>query len=145
MDAVNNWHVSPIFNWKSHRLPLTITRRRYTRGNSVMSLPLGSMQVVFILTASTLIGGQQSSSQLPTQAASPPRPTTSLAVAVDSPANEKMPKTGLTPTKLIPNLCSVHYRISTSSPDCQAFFDQGLGYLYSYVWMEASRSFETAA
>src|SRR6185436_14722800 len=24
------------------------------------------------------------------------------------------------------------------------FFDQGLGYFYSYVWMEAARSFETA-
>src|SRR5262249_34054398 len=31
------------------------------------------------------------------------------------------------------------------SPECQAHFDQGLGYFYSYVWMEASRSFETAA
>src|SRR5439155_11533812 len=31
------------------------------------------------------------------------------------------------------------------SPECQAFFDQGLGYLYSYVWMEAARSFDTAA
>jgi len=71
------------------------------------------MQVVFILTASTLIGGQQSSSQSPTQAASPPRATTSLAVAVGSGLNEKLPMTGLTPAKLIPNLCSVHYRIST--------------------------------
>jgi Tfp pilus assembly protein PilF len=102
------------------------------------------MQVVFILTASTLIGGQQSSSQSPTQAASPPRATTSLAVAVGSGLNEKLPMTGLAPAKLIPNLCSVRYRVSTSSPDCQAFFDQGSGYLYSYVWMEASRSFETA-
>jgi len=36
------------------------------------------------------------------------------------------------------------YRVSTSSPECQAFVDQGLGYFYSYVWMEAARSFETA-
>ena len=36
------------------------------------------------------------------------------------------------------------YRVSTLSPECQAFFDQGLGYFYSYVWMEAARSFETA-
>jgi Tfp pilus assembly protein PilF len=55
-----------------------------------------------------------------------------------------MSLTGLAPAKLIPNLCSVHYRISSSSPECQAFFDQALGYLYSYVWMESSRSFETA-
>jgi tetratricopeptide (TPR) repeat protein len=34
--------------------------------------------------------------------------------------------------------------VSTTSPECQAFFDQGLGYYYSYVWMEAARSLETA-
>lgn len=60
-------------------------------------------------------------------------------------STDKMPFTGLAPSKLAPGLCLVHYRISTASPDCQAFFDQGLGYLYSYVWMEAARSFETAA
>src|SRR5262249_12474318 len=46
---------------------------------------------------------------------------------------------------LVPNLCVLKYRISTASPECQAFFDQGLGYFYSYVWMEAARSLETAA
>lgn len=55
-----------------------------------------------------------------------------------------MPFTKLAPSKLLPNLCVLQYRISTASPECQAFFDQGLGYLYSYVWMEAARSFETA-
>jgi tetratricopeptide (TPR) repeat protein len=56
----------------------------------------------------------------------------------------KMPLSGLTPSILVPNLCLLKYRISTTSPQCQDFFDQGLGYYYSYVWMEASRSFETA-
>src|SRR5579884_2233240 len=56
----------------------------------------------------------------------------------------KMPMTGLAPAKLVPNLCLLRYRISTTSPECQAFFDQALGYFYSYVWMEAARSFETA-
>ena len=46
---------------------------------------------------------------------------------------------------LVPNLCSVKYRVTTDSPQCQAYFNQGLGYFYSYVWMEAARSFETAA
>src|SRR5438105_415990 len=75
-----------------------------------------------------------------------------LAAAVSDPqqtparaAAAKMPMTGLAPAKLIPNLCLLKYRISTSSTECQEFFDQGLGYLYSYVWMEAARSFETAA
>src|SRR5271168_2757100 len=61
------------------------------------------------------------------------------------PPSIKMPMCGLTPSKLAPNLCVLKYRISTASPECQAFFDQGLGYYYSYVWMEAARSFETAA
>ena len=60
------------------------------------------------------------------------------------PADVKMPLTGLAPSHIVPNLCLVKYRISTASPECQAHFDQGLGYFYSYVWMEAARSFETA-
>jgi tetratricopeptide (TPR) repeat protein len=68
-------------------------------------------------------------------------------VLADAP--KALPKTlemtKLTPAKLFPNLCVIKYRVSTASPECQAFFDQGLGYFYSYVWMEAARSFETAA
>jgi hypothetical protein len=56
----------------------------------------------------------------------------------------KLPRTGLAPSKYVPGLCVVRYRVSTTSPECQAFFDQGLGYYYSYVWMEAARCFETA-
>ena len=56
----------------------------------------------------------------------------------------KMSITELAPSKLVPDLCVFRYRISTTSPECQAYFDQGLGYFYSYVWMEAARSFETA-
>ena len=55
-----------------------------------------------------------------------------------------MPLTRLAPAKPVPGLCVLHYRVTTTSPECQAFFDQGLGYYYSYVWMEAARSFETA-
>src|SRR5262245_27884976 len=61
-----------------------------------------------------------------------------------TPARDKLAMSGLAPSKIAPNLCVLHYRVSTHSPECQAFFDQGLGYLYSYVWMEAARSFETA-
>ena len=51
---------------------------------------------------------------------------------------------GLAPAKLFPGLCLVRNRVSTTSEPCQSYFDQGLGYFYSYVWMEAARSFETA-
>lgn len=65
-------------------------------------------------------------------AAAPPRP------------GERMPLTNLAPARLVLEQCQLRYRISTQSPTCQDYFDQGLGYLYSYVWMEAARSFETA-
>jgi Tfp pilus assembly protein PilF len=63
----------------------------------------------------------------------------------DQPATRRLPLCQLAPARIVPNLCLVKYRVSTASPECQAFFDQGLGYYYSYVWMEAARSFETAA
>lgn len=60
-------------------------------------------------------------------------------------AGLKLPLSGLTPAKIVPDLCLLRYRISTNSPECQAHFDQGLAWFYSYAWMEAARSFETAA
>lgn len=69
------------------------------------------------------------------------------AVLADPPPAKPdlLPMTQLAPAKLNPNLCKLSYRISTRSPECQAHFDNALGYYYSYVWMEAARSFETAA
>ena len=55
-----------------------------------------------------------------------------------------MPLTGLSPSKHFPNLCILKYPLSTTSPECQKFCDQGFGFYYSYVWIEAARSFETA-
>jgi tetratricopeptide (TPR) repeat protein len=59
-------------------------------------------------------------------------------------AGAQLPMTRLAPAKLVPDLCLLRYPVSTTSPTCQAYFDQALGYFYSYVWLEASRSFETA-
>jgi tetratricopeptide (TPR) repeat protein len=39
---------------------------------------------------------------------------------------------------------SAHDPAATSSPKAQAFYDQGLAYLHSYVWIEAARSFNQA-
>ncbi len=66
------------------------------------------------------------------------------AVALVVPGLSKLPLPGLAPSKLAPNLCLLTYKIGTTSEGCQAFFDQGLGYYYSYVWLESVRSFETA-
>jgi tetratricopeptide (TPR) repeat protein len=38
----------------------------------------------------------------------------------------------------------VHEAVTTSKPEAQAFYDQGLAYLHSYVWIEAARSFHEA-
>jgi tetratricopeptide (TPR) repeat protein len=61
-----------------------------------------------------------------------------------APKDPGMPMTRLAPAKLFLEQCVLRYRITTDSPWCQEYFDQGLGYFYSYVWMEAARSFETA-
>src|SRR5213593_4522039 len=37
-----------------------------------------------------------------------------------------------------------HDAVSTTVPQAQAFYDQGLAYLHSYVWLEAARSFHHA-
>jgi tetratricopeptide (TPR) repeat protein len=39
---------------------------------------------------------------------------------------------------------TIHEPVTTSSRDAQAFYDQGLAYLHSYVWVEAARSFNQA-
>lgn len=56
----------------------------------------------------------------------------------------KLPITGLPAAVHVPNLCIYHYRVSTTSEECQKFCDEAFGYYYSYVWIEAARSFETA-
>jgi tetratricopeptide (TPR) repeat protein len=37
-----------------------------------------------------------------------------------------------------------HEKVTTSSPLAQKFYDQGLAYLHSYVWIEAARAFHQA-
>lgn len=39
---------------------------------------------------------------------------------------------------------TIHEAVTTSSKEAQAFYDQGLAYLHSYVWIEAARSFNQA-
>src|SRR6266487_2720533 len=38
----------------------------------------------------------------------------------------------------------VHEAVTTSSKEAQTFYDQGLTYIHSYVWIEAARSFYQA-
>jgi tetratricopeptide (TPR) repeat protein len=48
------------------------------------------------------------------------------------------------PLPLRQGIGKVHEEVTTSSPDAQAYYDQGLAYLHSYVWIEAARSFHQA-
>ncbi|HMG34268.1 MAG TPA: hypothetical protein VKM94_10050 [Blastocatellia bacterium] len=48
------------------------------------------------------------------------------------------------PVPLRTGIGSIHDPVTTSSKEAQAFYDQGLAYLHSYVWIEAARSFNQA-
>src|SRR6266550_5931844 len=48
------------------------------------------------------------------------------------------------PVTLREGIGTIHEAVTTSSKEAQAFYDQGLAYLHSYVWIEAARSFNEA-
>jgi tetratricopeptide (TPR) repeat protein len=48
------------------------------------------------------------------------------------------------PVTLRTGIGELHEKVSTHSPEAQSFYDQGLAYLHSYVWIEAARSFHQA-
>ena len=48
------------------------------------------------------------------------------------------------PVPIRTGLGSAHDAVATTSKAAQAFYDQGLAYLHSYVWIEAARSFNQA-
>ena len=48
------------------------------------------------------------------------------------------------PLTLRRDIGNLHEKVTTSSAQAQAFYDQGLNYLSSYVWIEAARSFHQA-
>ncbi len=48
------------------------------------------------------------------------------------------------PVPIRTGIGSAHDAAATTSPKAQSFYDQGLAYLHSYVWIEAARSFNQA-
>jgi tetratricopeptide (TPR) repeat protein len=48
------------------------------------------------------------------------------------------------PLPLRQGIGKVHEEVTTTSPEAQSYYDQGLAYLHSYVWIEAARSFNQA-
>jgi tetratricopeptide (TPR) repeat protein len=48
------------------------------------------------------------------------------------------------PLPLRQGIGKLHEEVTTTSAEAQAYYDQGLAYLHSYVWIEAARSFHQA-
>ncbi len=48
------------------------------------------------------------------------------------------------PVALTDGAGRMHQKVSTDSAEGQAYYDQGIAYLHSYVWVEAARSFHEA-
>jgi tetratricopeptide (TPR) repeat protein len=48
------------------------------------------------------------------------------------------------PTTIHAGVGTMSFDVSSPSKEAKAFFDQGLAYLHSYVWLEAARSFHQA-
>ena len=77
--------------------------------------------------------------------------TLALAAAAQQPKaadNCAPPPSALAPTlpaKLLPGMGTVHLPITTSSPEAQQFFDQGVAQMHSFWAREAERSFLQAA
>jgi len=73
-----------------------------------------------------------------------------LALAQDTHSHAAPPATAAIlevaqrPVALRTGIGSSHDAVATSSKDAQAFYDQGLAYLHSYIWLEAARSFNQA-
>src|SRR5260221_1467880 len=63
----------------------------------------------------------------------------SLAVAQDHPAHRQAK-----PATLMPGYGDLHHPVSTSNPQAQQFFDQGLRQIYAFNHDEAARSFQRA-
>ena len=48
------------------------------------------------------------------------------------------------PTPIVAGVGAITQKVTTKSREAQAFYDQGLAYIHSYVWIEAARSFRQA-
>jgi tetratricopeptide (TPR) repeat protein len=48
------------------------------------------------------------------------------------------------PLPLRQGIGKLHEEVTTTSPEAQSYYDQGLAYLHSFVWIEAARSFHQA-
>ena len=104
-------------------------------------MPRLFIPILFLTLASNSPRSDAESKPTPPIHTLPPLYAPALAVVA---LDQRMTFTKLPPSKKMPALCHFQYRVATASPECQAFVDQSLGFYYSYVFMEAARSAETA-
>src|SRR3954447_18841662 len=86
---------------------------------------------VVILAAGAAVAGMAQAQGQPKPADNCAPPPSSLAPTL--------------PAKLLPGMGSVHLAITTTNPEAQRFFDQGLAQMHSFWAREAERSFLQAA
>jgi len=121
---------------------------RHNQTTSLIASLLGIFMRAFFVCGGLLLTllpaahGQRKGNTPP----APPEPRAYIHAPAFAPLllEQTMPITKLAPAILVPNLCHYKYRVTTPSEQAQEFIDQSLGYYYSYVWMEAARSAETA-
>lgn len=64
-----------------------------------------------------------------------------LTTVAQNHSNHKATK----PATLMSGISNLHHPVTTSNPDAQKFFDQGLRLIYAFNHDEAARSFQRAA
>lgn len=80
---------------------------------------------------------------VPAAAQEPPRSSADHALCA-APAGAVDPAILERPVPLREGIGKISQKVTTESPRAQTFYDQGLAYLVSYVWIEAARSFREA-
>src|SRR5579862_5612782 len=86
--------------------------------------------------------GQKQASQTATSTAAAATPPIQPGHSLHGSAFDEGPRQR---AKLMRGYGTVHFPITTSNPEAQRFFDQGINQLYSFFYFEAERSFRTAA
>ncbi len=71
-------------------------------------------------------------------------PATALAAASREEVRGIITDIAHRPATIVDGVGSPHHPATTESDEAQAFYDQGLGWMHSYFWMESARSFHHA-
>ena len=84
---------------------------------------------------------EHQSTQAPTTSSGAPAPKSGAPLPKSEPLRAEIVER---PVALRQAIGEAHEPVTTSSPKAQRYYDQGLAYLHSFVWIEAARSFNDA-